>query len=931
MFGIIQSIGRILKIGIGIGGDMRVIALALIFCSTLASATIETPGLSDRDYRYLALPNALKVLLISDPTTDKAAASMDVYTGTNNDPEDFPGLAHFLEHMLFLGTDKFPDAGDYQQFISNQAGSHNAFTAPEHTNYFFSLNPKALSPALDRFSRFFIAPTFDPDYVDREINAVHAEYQSKLRDPARLSFEATKQGLNPNHPFTRFGAGNLDTLKKPGLLDALRTFYDNEYSANRMALVVLGEESLDDLETMVRKRFADVPNRSLPDAASNTPLFDRKRLPFVVQSRPTTESRRLTLLFPVPDTDAFAGSATLRLIGHLIGHEGETSLVTYLKAAGYANGLVAGEGIAMAESRSFSISVSLTPKGFDNRDHVVEEIFRTIRLIEQHGIEQWRFDELKTIAEARFRFEEESDPQSLVTYLSEKLQRVPPRELFTRGRLLTRYNPDLVKDILTWLTPEHMLMRVTSPEVKPSETTRYYPTPINRFSLEKHRLTRFKVARSESSSVVKLPRSNPFIADPGMPLPAVRRATIETQPHPLFIGNSAIAYVLTESRYGQPRSDLFIRLRTPLASYSPEATILGELLADAINEHLNSVSYDAALAGAGFVARTSQSGITLEFSGFHNSLTPLVDHVLDELPIPLIDEATWTRLYQLKSQSLQRIQAQRPSSRLFDEMTSELMPLAYARTELNEVLASIDRITFHEYQKAFFSGFKIEVFLHGPVLGTDSESLILDWVSQLPLDGNTPDVEITTSPWPGERFRSYKYEHPDQAAVVLFVDHNTDPGSRILNQLAGNLIEAPFYTRLRTEMQLGYITFASAFPLFNTPVLAGAVQSPTVNPDDLALAIEAEFRGLADIVESMPLGQFESQRLSLLDRVINPPSTQTELSNAIWSAIGLRRPFNDRMMQAQTLEALTKDQFIAYLRQRIQDPIILKAYREDSL
>ena len=192
-------------------------------------------------------------------------------------------------------------------------------------------------------------------------------------------------------------------------------------------------------------------------------------------------------------------------------------------------------------------------------------------------------------------------------------------------------------------------------------------------------------------------------------------------------------------------------------------------------------------------------------------------------------------------------------------------------------MASIDRITFHEYQKAFFSGFKTEVFLHGPALRTDSESLILDWVGRLPLDENTPDVEITTGFWPGERSRSYWYEHPDQAAAVLYVDRNTGPGSRILNQLAGNLIEAPFYTRLRTEKQLGYITFASAFPLFNTPVLAGAVQSPTVNPDDLALAIEAEFRGFADMVESMPLEQFESQRLSLLDRVMNPPSTQSRI------------------------------------------------------
>ena len=76
------------------------------------------------------------------------------------------------------------------------------------------------------------------------------------------------------------------------------------------------------------------------------------------------------------------------------------------------------------------------------------------------------------------------------------------------------------------------------------------------------------------------------------------------------------------------------------------------------------------------------------------------------------------------------------------------MPLAYAQTELNEVLASIDRVTFHEYQKAFFSGFKAEVFLHGPALRTDSESLILDWVGRLPLDENTPDVEITTGFWP---------------------------------------------------------------------------------------------------------------------------------------------------------------------------------------
>ena len=94
---------------------MRLFAAVLICISTSIQASIEAPGLSDREYRFLTLPNALKVLLISDPTTDRAAASLDVFVGTNNDPLNFPGLAHFLEHMLFLGTDRYPEAGEYQQ------------------------------------------------------------------------------------------------------------------------------------------------------------------------------------------------------------------------------------------------------------------------------------------------------------------------------------------------------------------------------------------------------------------------------------------------------------------------------------------------------------------------------------------------------------------------------------------------------------------------------------------------------------------------------------------------------------------------------------------------------------------------------------------------------------------------------------------------
>jgi insulysin len=71
-------------------------------------AKIMKPPLDDRDYVTYVLGNGLRVLLCSDPSSNEAAAAMDVHVGACSDPDDVPGLAHFCEHMLFLGTEKYP-------------------------------------------------------------------------------------------------------------------------------------------------------------------------------------------------------------------------------------------------------------------------------------------------------------------------------------------------------------------------------------------------------------------------------------------------------------------------------------------------------------------------------------------------------------------------------------------------------------------------------------------------------------------------------------------------------------------------------------------------------------------------------------------------------------------------------------------------------
>lgn len=67
-----------------------------------------------------------------------------------SDPKNVKGLAHFCEHMLFLGTEKYPNENDYNKFLSEHGGSSNAATYPDHTIYYFDVVPEHLSNALDR-------------------------------------------------------------------------------------------------------------------------------------------------------------------------------------------------------------------------------------------------------------------------------------------------------------------------------------------------------------------------------------------------------------------------------------------------------------------------------------------------------------------------------------------------------------------------------------------------------------------------------------------------------------------------------------------------------------------------------------------------------------------------------------------------------------
>ncbi|HCB16578.1 MAG TPA: peptidase M16, partial [Alteromonas sp.] len=219
----------------------------------------------DRQYDTFTLPNQLEVMLVSDPAAEKSAASLSVSVGLLHDPMSQQGMAHYLEHMLFLGTERYPDTKGYTEFMTANGGQHNAYTWLDITNYMFKINNDAYGEALDRFSDFFKAPKLYPEYTDKEKNAVNAEWSMRREMDYFGQFKLARS-LMGDHPANRFLIGNLETLgDKEGskLHTETVNFYERYYSANIMKLAMISNRPLDEMKALAEEYFGNIENKNI--------------------------------------------------------------------------------------------------------------------------------------------------------------------------------------------------------------------------------------------------------------------------------------------------------------------------------------------------------------------------------------------------------------------------------------------------------------------------------------------------------------------------------------------------------------------------------------------------------------------------------------------------------------------------------------------
>ena len=888
---------------------------------TSENTIIQSPN-DQREYSSLVLSNGLKVILVSDSQADKAAASLAVNVGSGDDPKGRQGLAHFLEHMLFLGTEPFPNAGEYQEFINKHGGNHNAFTAHDVTNYFFEIDNNDLAAALDRFAPFFISPTFDAEYVEREKNAVNAEYTSKSKDDGRRIYSAEKQAMNPEHPYAQFATGSLKTLEdRPNSLirDELLQFYQQHYSANKMTLAVIGNYDLDTLEQWTKEKFSAIPQRATLAKAKRPSLYQQDQLPLDLQIEPIKELRQLKLAFPMPESLSLYQYKPLQIINHLLGHEGEGSLLALFKKRGWAEGLSAGRGVNTPWESTLSVQIQLTMIGLYRIDEITAAVFAYIELLQQalqdQGFIQRIYGEQHQLAELAFANQEKSKAGHFAVRLANNLRHVKASQVIYGDYQWITPSIEVLKPFLDQLNPKNLVRTLIAPEVETNTLDPWYDTKmmlrpafIKTISTikENNKIVTQPILKKEYQEQLYLPAENPFIPE------SFELTDTPAQENPATLIDEAglRLWYYPEQEFRLPKAKVFINLHNQSVAGNAKDRIIAQLFSHSVNELISSYTYPAYIAGLNYQLHASNRGLELSISGYHDKLHVLLEKIILTMASLTQGNVNEEEFSRYKAQLKRRLENQlkaKPYERTISELRRWLRNPSFSQQELIAALETVSLNDILAFNNRLKQSLYIDSYVHG-TLEPKAAKAISEVLKQAyqPTGIRIPPAKIGRVPNNQKQERdkisvknsnqyiqTIEQQHPDNAASLYIqgqqFEKMTSDKARAHYALLAQIISSPYYQWLRTEKKLGYIVSASPFPQNSVPGLIFIVQSPTVDSAGIIVETELFFNDFKQQLAQLTTEEFEDHKQGLISRLVSKKKNMAEKVGHFWHNIEVNR------------------------------------------
>ena len=352
-------------------------ALGILSASAAAHTAMAQQATSQRPATF-TLDNGLHVVVIPDRRTPVVTQMIWYKVGSADETPGKSGLAHFLEHLMFKGTEKHP-AGEFSQLIARIGGNENAFTSSDYTAYFQRVSRDQLATMMEFEADRMTGLILKDENVLPERDVVLEEYNMRVGNSpdARLT-EQIMAALYLNHPYGRPVIGWRQEIEKLDREDAL-AFYKRFYAPNNATLIIAGDVSADEVRPMVEAAYGKIPPQPAIPAQRIRPQEPTPAAPRTVTlSDPRVEQPSVRRYYLVPSsvTAAPAEGSALEVLAQLMGSGSNSylyrALVVDKPLAVSAGSWYQGTGV---DPTQFGISASPKPGvEFPQVEQAIDEV-----------------------------------------------------------------------------------------------------------------------------------------------------------------------------------------------------------------------------------------------------------------------------------------------------------------------------------------------------------------------------------------------------------------------------------------------------------------------------------------------------------------------------------------------------------------------------
>ena len=838
----------------------------------------------------------------------------------------------------------------------------NAFTAGTSTNYYFELSassksnsprssantsrsslvsvPKGEAPlygALDRFAQFFVKPLFREDCLERELRAVDSENKKNLQADNWRMMQLAKSTAAKEHPYHLFSTGNYKTLHDDPIArgvkirDEFMKFYQKNYSANRMKLCILGQESLDELQSWVEELLMNVPNQDLPKLRwDGIPALTEKEICTQIFAKPVMDQRMMDLSFVYPDEEELYESMPGRYLGHMIGHEGPGSILAYLKAKGWVTELSAGSSNVCPGTAFFSVGVRMTSQGLDNYREIIKTIFQYIAMLKSEPPHEWITQETAKLAEIEFKFKQKSPASATCSHMSGVMQKPLPREWLLSGQYLIRkFDPEAIVRGLDTLRPDNFRFTISAQDFKGDmakfdRKEQWYGTEHRVEKIPTDFLKELEALSTQPRPAeLHLPAKNEFIPQR---LDVEKKEITSAALTPKLIRNdpNVRLWWKKDDQFWVPKANVYVYLRNPIGYLSAYTAVLSTFFKELVDDSLTEYAYDAELAGLAYGLMRTATAFEVQISGYNDKMHVLLEKVLVTMRDLEVKEDRFEIIKERMARTYTNFELQEPFRQIGRYTQLLAKERAYGQAELLAELPNITADDVRTFIPSLMRQMHIEILAHGNLYKEDALRMA-DMVEKTLKPHALPQAQWEVQRYidlpNGSNFAWKKtLKNPDNVNHCLdysiFVGEASDRQTRAKLLLLDQMLHEPVFDTLRTKEQLGYIVNGAMTIIGNTAAFRFLIQSEKdceylLKRADLFLTeFEVTLKEMSD-------KEFEEHRIGIINKRLEKLRNLSQESGRLWHHV-VSEVFDFELVyrDVEILETLTKDDVLELYAKR---------------